>query len=155
MRTCRARAERGVATVEAALVICFLLFPLLLGTIGYGNYFWQSQKVAPMTSGLPLDKVVGSYACPDLVSAVTDTVLANLPEPYGTGHADQADLDGSDVSVDVVRAIVPVGAEVSVEVELPPADLLSGLVPLPDGGALTSESTYQLQNVITTGSCRG
>lgn len=148
-------SERGAATVEAALVICMLLLPLLLGTIGYGNYFWRSQQVGPMSTGLPLDELVGTYPCSQLVGDLTDTVLRNLPEPYGTGIDDDGDLDANDITVEVVRALSPIGAEVSVAVELPPADLLNGLVPLPNGGALVSESTYRLQNVVTTGSCRG
>jgi hypothetical protein len=147
------RDQRGVATVEAALVICMFLLPLLLGMINYGNYFWQAQKAAPLSSRLPLDKVVGTFTCPQLVGALKSTVLTSLPAVSG-GHDD--DLDVNDVRVEVVRVLPAVGAEVSVTVLLPAVDLLNGLIPLPDGGVLASEASYLLKNVVvTTGVCRG
>jgi hypothetical protein len=139
--------------VEAALLICMFLLPLLLGTINYGNFFWQAQKASPLASRLPLDKIVGTFTCPQLVTEVKQTVLDELPGVSGTLDDD---LHDADVRVEVVRVLPTIGAELEVVVQLPATDLLNGLIPLPNGGALASEASYLLQNVVvTTGVCEG
>ena len=39
------RPDRGAAAVEGALLISFLLIPLLMGVLTYGDYFWRAQRV--------------------------------------------------------------------------------------------------------------
>ncbi len=157
----RRRSERGAASVEAAITVTTILAPLLIGALFWGNWFWQAQRVDPLASGVPLDGIVGTFSCEQLVDAVKTTVVSNLNSNPVVVQAsdpvtgDPLQLDVTDVAVEVVKVLPTVGAYVSVSVSLPAVDNLAGLVPLPDGGALVSEATYRLNNVVVTSeSCR-
>lgn len=127
-----------------------LLMPLLVGILYYGNYFWQAQKVDPLAARLPMDGVVGTFSCEQLVDRVKDTVLANLSAIDGS----LGDLGLADVAVRVVDVLPTVGALVTVSVRVPVADQLTDLLPLPGAGSTVSEATYRLDNVVlTTTSC--
>ncbi|MGY2875439.1 hypothetical protein ACVW00_002629 [Marmoricola sp. URHA0025 HA25] len=145
------RTERGAAAVEAGLVISFFLIPLVLGIISYGSYFWQAQKVEPLSSRLPLQNIVGTFNCAQLIDRVKTTVKNALPSI--TGLVD-SDLPLSAIGVTVVDALPTVGVDVSVSIGLQTSFDLGGLVPLPNGGKLLSEATYRLDNVkLTTAGC--
>jgi hypothetical protein len=147
----RRRSERGAAAVEAGLVISFFLIPLVLGIISYGGYFWESQKVEPLTSRLPLQNIVGTFNCNELIDRIKTTVKSALPSI--TGLVD-SDLPLSAIGVTAIRALPTVGVDVTVSVGLQTSLDLGGLIPLPNGGRLLSEATYRLDNVkLTTAGC--
>jgi hypothetical protein len=151
-RAARGReTERGAAAVEAALVISFFLVPLVLGILTYGNYFWQAQKVQPLSSRLPLQNIVGTFNCAELVDRVKTTVKNALPSVAGLVDTN---LPLSAIGVTIVDVLPTVGVDVKVSIGLQTSFDLGGLIPLPNGGALLSEATYRLDNVkLTTAGC--
>lgn len=157
----RRTSEKGAASVEAAITVTTILAPLLVGVLFWGNWFWQAQRVDPLAAGVPVNGIVGTFSCDELVDQVKTTVVDNLnANPVVLNATDPAtgqplQLSLSDVAVEVVKVLPTVGAYVTVRVNLPAVDSLGGLVPLPDGGALASEATYRLDNVVVTSeSCR-
>jgi hypothetical protein len=145
------RTQRGSVAVEAGLFISFVLAPLLLGVLTYGSYFWQAQKVEPLSSRLPLQDIVGTFNCAQLIDRVKTTVKNALPSV--TGLVD-SDLPLTAIGVTVIDAVPTVGVDVTVSIRLQSSFDLGGLVPLPNGGALLSEATYRLDNVkLTTAGC--
>ena len=144
----RAPSERGAAAVEGALVICFLLIPLVMGILTYGNYFWQRQRVAPVDLEINTASIYGHLTCTQLVSRVTSLVNSTLTN---AGVA----LTGTPlVDVSVLQRLT-LGVDVAVSVELPLVSGVASLVPLPDGGALVEDLVLRLENVTvdTGGSC--
>ena len=145
------RSERGAAAVEAGLIISFLLIPLVLGIITYGSYFWQAQKVEPLSSRLPLQDIVGTFNCAQLIDRVKTTVQNAIPEITGLVGSD---LPLSAIGVTAIKALPTVGVDVTVSISLQSSFDLGGLIPLPNGGQILSEATYRLDNVkLTTAGC--
>jgi hypothetical protein len=145
------RGERGAAAVEAALFLTVVLLPMVLGVITYGSYFWQAQKVAPLSARLPLDDVVGEYDCAQLIDRVKTTVQNALPNVSG---AIGGVLPLEDIGVTVVNVLPSVGVDIALSISVPAVGQLGGLLPLPNGGNLLSEATYRLDNVkLTTAGC--
>jgi hypothetical protein len=157
IRELRARAqrgERGAVAVEAGLLLTFFVIPLLLGILTYGMYFWKAQKAEPLSSRLPLDDIVGTFNCAQLVDRVKTTVQNALPEVSGLFSGA---LPLEDIGVTVVSVLPTVGAIVNVSIHVPALNSLGGLgaiLPLPNGGDIVSESTYRLDNIkLTTSGC--
>jgi len=147
----RARHERGAVAVEAALFLTLVLIPLVLGVITYGGYFWQAQKVEPLSARLPMDDVVGEFNCAQLVDRVKTTVQNALPNVSG---AVGGVLPLEDIGVTVLDVLPSVGVDITVSIRIPAVTQLGGLLPLPNGGNLLSEATYRLDNVkLTTAGC--
>ena len=145
------RGERGAIAVEAALVLTFIMIPLVLGVITYGSYFWQAQKVQPLSQRLPMDDVVGEFDCSQLIDRVKTTVQNALPNVDG---AVGGVLPLSAIGVQVVNVLPTVGVDIVLSIQLPAVNQLGGLLPLPNGGSLLSEATYRLDNVkLTTAGC--
>lgn len=149
LRRRRATGERGAIAVEAAVLIGFVLIPLMLGVISYGSYFWQAQRVSPLASRLPLDGIVGQFTCAELVDRVKTTVQSALPQIDGlTGP-----LPLSSIGVQVVDVLPTIGVDIKVSISVPLTGSLS-LFPLPGGGNLLSDASYRLDNVqVSTTSC--
>ena len=145
------RGERGAVAVEAALFLSLVLVPLVLGVITYGSYFWQAQKVQPLSTRLPLDDVVGSFNCAELIDRVKTTVQNALPQVDGlTGGI----VPLEDIGVQVVNVLPTVGVDIVLSINVPAINQLGGLLPLPNGGSLLSEATYRLDNVkLSTAGC--
>jgi hypothetical protein len=145
------RVERGAVAVETALILTFIMIPLVMGVITYGSYFWQAQKVQPLSQRLPLDDVVGEFDCAQLVDRVKTTVQNALPNVDG---ALNGVLPLSAIGVQVVNVLPSVGVDIVLSINLPAVNQLGGLLPLPNGGSLLSEATYRLDNVkLTTAGC--
>ena len=145
------RTERGAIAVEAALVLTFIMIPLVLGVITYGSYFWQAQKVQPLSQRLPMDDIVGEFDCAQLIDRVKTTVQNALPNVDG---ALNGVLPLSAIGVQVVNVLPTVGVDIVLSIQLPAVTQLGGLLPLPNGGNLLSEATYRLDNVkLTTAGC--
>ena len=145
------REERGAAAVEAGLFISFILVPLLMGIITYGSYFWQAQKVEPLSSRLPLQDIVGTFNCAELIDRIKTTVQSALPSVSGLVGDD---IPLSAIGVSAIRALPTVGVDVTVSIGLQSSFDFGGLIPLPNGGQLVSEATYRLDNVkLTTAGC--
>jgi hypothetical protein len=154
MRTRRRRTgdERGAAAVEAAFFLGVVLIPLLVGVITYGSYFWQAQKVGPMSARLPLSSIVGQFNCAQLIDRVKTTVQNALPGLTGVLGVNEIPLDA--IGVTVINVLPTVGVDVEVSISLPAANQLGGLLPLPNDGNVISEATYRLENVkLTTAGC--
>lgn len=145
------RAERGAVAVEAALVLTFIMIPLVLGVITYGSYFWQAQKVQPLSTRLPMDDVVGEFDCSQLIDRVKTTVQNALPNVEGAVGG-VLPLDA--IGVRVVNVLPSVGVDIVLSIQIPVVSQLGGLLPLPNGGNVLSEATYRLDNVkLTTAGC--
>jgi hypothetical protein len=145
------RGERGAVAVEAALFLSVVLIPLLLGVITYGMYFWKAQQAEPLSQRLPLNNIVGSFNCAQLVDRVKTTVQSALPSVSGL-FGDQLPL--TDIGVTVINVLPTVGVDVSVSIRIDGGSQLGGLLPLPNGGDIISEATYRLDNVtLTTAGC--
>lgn len=147
----RGERERGAVAVEAAFILSVVLIPLLLGVITYGMYFWRAQAAEPLASRLPLVNIVGTFNCAQLVDRIKTTVQNALPEVSGL-------IDGvvplENIGVRVIEVLPTVGVVVEVSIKVGGTDALSGLLPLPNGGALVSEATYRLENIkLTTAGC--
>jgi hypothetical protein len=139
-------AERGAVAVEAAFVLSVILIPLLVGVITYGSYFWQAQRVQPLSTQVPVADIVGTFNCAQLVDRVKTTVQNALPQVPGlTGP-----LPLDDIAVEVVNVLPSVGVDITLSITLPATNALGGFLPLPNGGSLVSESAYRLNNVTLT-----
>ena len=131
--------QRGAAVVEAALVISFVMIPILLGVLDLGERLWRAQKQPAYEPRIASSEIIGTFTCEELVDRVKTTVVSN---------AAAADTPiGSDaVAVKVVEAIPTVGAVVDVSVTIPPPEGA-------DNGIVT-EATSKLESVsVTTESC--
>lgn len=145
------RTERGAIAVEAALVLTFIMIPLVLGVITYGSYFWQAQKVQPLSTRLPMDDVVGEFDCAQLIDRVKTTVQNALPNVEGSVGG-VLPLDA--IGVQVVNVLPTVGVDILLSIQIPVISELGSLLPLPNGGNVLSEATYRLDNVkLTTAGC--
>ena len=153
LRCARERREsRGAAAVEFALMAAFVLVPLVMGVLYYGMYFWKAQAAGAIPSTLPTNGINGRFAtCGELVTAVKNTLVGVSPNITGTVGDP---LQASDIVVSVVELLPVVGAVVKIQLTIPVLDELGGLLPLPNGGAVVTELTTRLDNVVvTTGTC--
>jgi hypothetical protein len=131
--------QRGAAAVEAALVISFLLIPILVGVVKFGFLIWDQQKQPPYDARIAPSEIIGRFDCAQLVDRVKTTVVNNaavLDTP----------LSADAVVVDVVEATPAVGVLVEVEVRLP-AESASG-------SPVVAEAASRLSHVtLTTETC--
>lgn len=144
------RSDDGAAAVEAALVIGLFLMPLLSGVLVYGDYFWRAQKVGEYAERAPIDGIAGRFeTCGELVDRVRSTVSS-----AAATNLDGTPIPLSDITVHVVELLPSVGAVVEVSVRTDVTSSLSSLFPLPHGGAVLTEMTVRLDDVVvTTSSC--
>lgn len=144
------RPDRGAAAVEGALLISFLLIPLLMGVLTYGDYFWRAQRVGEYVERAPIDGVAGRFAnCGELVARVKSTLSTAL-----STNLDDEPVPLENITVTVVELLPTVGAVVEVSILTDVSSLLSGLVPLPHDGAVLTELTFRLDDVVvTTNTC--
>lgn len=127
------------------MVVSVILAPLLTGIISYGHLMWQKQDVGPLASRLPMDGITGTFTCTDLISAVKDAVIANMPAINGATGS----VLPEDVTVAVIEALPSVGAVVEVSVSVDLDASVGGLVPMPAGlTEVVSEATYRLDHVV-------
>src|SRR4051812_15361711 len=113
--TRRSRAQRGAVAVEFALVLLFLLLPLVFGIMQYGLYFWAFQGGSDVTRDAARRAAVGSPAdCNSYVTGVRAEVsglrAVDSPEPVVT--RDYAKDAGN-----TEAGVVQVGDKVTVRVE--------------------------------------
>jgi hypothetical protein len=133
------RTQRGAAVVEAALVISFILVPLLVGVLTFGERLWRAQAVEPYNARVAPTQIVGHFTCAELVDRVKQTVVnnsANLDRP----------VELSWVAVEVVEIVPTVGVLVDVSITVPPLK--------ESGSPLVTEATSRLEHVsVSTESC--
>lgn len=135
----RPRDQRGAAVVEAALVISFLLVPILVGVIKFGFLIWDQQKQPPYDARLAPSEIIGRFDCAELVDRVKRTVVGN-------SAALDAPLQAESVAVQVVEATPTVGVLVEVRVHVPAA--------YGTGNPLVTEAASRLSHVtLTTETC--
>ena len=133
------RDQRGAAAVEAALVISFLLFPILVGVVKFGFLIWDQQKQPPYDARIAPSEIIGRFDCAQLVDRVKTTVVNNVA-------ALDAPLSADSVVVDVVEATPSVGVLVEVEVRLPAESAA--------GSPVVAEAASRLSHVtLTTETC--
>ncbi len=138
------RGERGAVAVEAALVLSFFMVPFMLGLFQYGNYFWQAQRVQTYAPRFPTGTITGSLSCSELLAQVKTTV-ASLGDDLGA----MTPIPTSAITV-VAEALPTVGVVINVSVQVPILSGLGSLVPLPGTGAVTSEFSQRLDDVVLT-----
>jgi hypothetical protein len=125
--------------VEAALVISFLLFPILVGVVKFGFLIWDQQKQPPYDARIAPSEIIGRFDCAQLVDRVKTTVVNNVA-------ALDTPLSADSVVVDVVEATPAVGVLVEVEVRLPAGSAA--------GSPVVAEAASRLSHVtLTTETC--
>lgn len=151
-RSGRARHQHGAAAVEFALLAAFVLVPLVLGVLYWGMYFWRAQAAGAVPATLPTNGISGRFAtCGELVTAVKNTLVGISPNITGTVGDP---LQASDIVVSVVELLPTVGAVVRIQLTIPVLAEVSTLLPLPNDGAVVTELTTRLDNVVvTSGTC--
>lgn len=146
---------RGAVAVEAALLISFLLTPLLLGVLYYGAYFLKMQSVPVLDTNVDQAGFVGTYCTgdlPQLLDRVRAAVLANV---QNVDSSAQLPISLTDITA-TVDGYVPNGLGLDVKVSIASTVLTDtiDLLPVPGGGVITSDAVIRLQNVkVSTGSC--
>lgn len=138
----RSNDERGIAAIEAAILVSILLVPLILGIIQWGDYFWKAQKVDTLAPAVPEGQVAGVFTCEglqDVVTAAVVDVVAGL-------DPDLPVVVPEDVVVTVLEVLPEVGVVVQIHLEVV-VDGLSSLVPLPNGGAIITDFTQRFDDV--------
>ena len=125
--------------MEAALVISFLLFPILVGVVKFGFLIWDQQKQPPYDARIAPSEIIGRFDCAQLVDRVKTTVVNNVA-------ALDTPLSADSVVVDVVEATPSVGVLVEVEVRLPAESAA--------GSPVVAEAASRLSHVtLTTETC--
>lgn len=125
--------------MEAALVISFLLFPILVGVVKFGFLIWDQQKQPPYDARIAPSEIIGRFDCAQLVDRVKTTVVNNVA-------ALDTPLSADSVVVDVVEATPAVGVLVEVEVRLPAGSAA--------GSPVVAEAASRLSHVtLTTETC--
>lgn len=144
----RSRDQRGAVVVEAALVVTFLLTPILAGILTLGERLWHAQKTHAYAARIPGGAVSGTnLTCAELVDRVKDTVVANVNSVSGS----LLPIGVDQVVVTVVDQLPTIGVVVQVTVTPPPSTTPSLI---PAGQGLTAESTHRLSAVsLSTESC--
>lgn len=138
--------DRGAAAVEAALVISFILVPLLLGVITWGDYFFRAQRVDTLAPAVPVGGVAGTFTCQGL----KDTVAATVVDVVGDLDPSLAGIAADDVTVTVVEMLPDVGVTVNIHIETTLVGGLASLIPLPGGGAIVTDFSQRLQDVTVS-----
>ena len=147
----RKRTQRGAAAVEAGIVVSFVLVPLLLGVLTWGDFFWRAQRVDTLAPAVPEGQVFGTMTCQGLKDTVKLAVL-NVVDGL---NPDLEELDVNDITVTVLELLPDVGVTVEIHIEVPASGGLASLVPLPGGGALVTDFTQQLNDVrVSDVTCR-
>lgn len=134
--------------VEAALVVTFLLVPLLAGVLTLGERLWHAQKSHAYAVRIPGGAVTGTnLTCAELVSRVKDTVVANVNSVGGS----LLPIGADQVVVTVVEQLPTIGVVVEVAITTPPTATPSLF---PAGQGLVAETTLRLSAVsLSTVSC--
>ena len=87
MRRRGARAERGAAAVEAALVICFVLLPVIFGIITYGYMLSFRQSVSLAASeGVRAAAVAPGAASPNRQAIAFEAIGNVMGTECNVGH---------------------------------------------------------------------
>jgi hypothetical protein len=153
--TTRGDDARGAVAVETALLLSFLLAPLLLGVLYYGAYFWKAQSAPVLDTSIDQAGFVGTFCTgrlPELVDRVRSAVLLNV-QNLDQGTALPVSL--GDITATVV-GYVPDGLGVDVAVSIT-SKVLShtlSILPVPGDGSITTDAMIRLENIkISTGSC--
>lgn len=140
--------QRGSSAVEFALVMTFVLLPLLFGIMQYGLYFWTYQGGSDVTRDAARMAAVSSpVACTDFSSAINADLVglkstaATAPAPtitrtYAKGPGNTG-------------AGVEVGDLVTVNVSFHIKDRGLPFVPLPNHGLIASRATSRVERVTS------
>lgn len=149
LRTRRTRSEKGAAAVEAGL-LSTMLFPLMVGVLFWGNYFWKAQSVDIYAARPDPNSIVGvNFTCNQLTDLVKQQVLDNI---NALGDPSIPPVSLQDISASVVQVLPTAGAYVHVSVSVPVVDQFTSL--LPNGGRVIQEMSFRLDNVtLTTDAC--
>ena len=95
--------------------------------------------------------MAGTYTCSELTDKVKTLVSSNLVSVANQLGVAQSAIG---VTATVVRVLPDLGADVELSVQIPVAEQLSSMLPLPNAGAVVQEATQRLSNVkVTTTSC--
>lgn len=136
----RCERERGAVAVEFALVFCFLLIPLTLGVIDYGWYFYSTQSTSSAARETARRLSVG------------DCTGANEARNFARSQSGFPGLVldyGSTTALD--NTLPSVGSTLRVKVTFDAK--LVGLIPLPNGGAISKTHEARVEDSTPEGSC--
>lgn len=141
------RRDDGAVAVESALVLSFILAPLMLGVLTYGYYFWQAQRVPLLDPNIDQSGLVGEICESQLVGRVLDTVRTAV-ENVDDANALPVPVNGITATVlDFVPGTLGVDVRVSITTNL------GSVLPLPNGGNVTNDVLLRLQNVKVKTGC--
>lgn len=131
----RGRGERGASVLEFALIVSFIIVPLIFGIIQYGYHYWALETAAATAREAARAAVVGTdWDC-------TAQRAADLAQGPAVGDtAPQVSL-----TYDTPDGTARVGALATVTVSFDSLDL--GFLPIPDGGRVTETGTARVEIV--------
>lgn len=139
-RRWRRRTERGAAAVEGGLVSAFILGPLLVGILFFGNLFWKEQPSSlypprlnqSMATGICSETQIAgrvASAAAESIYALNRTTLDGLLDGLGVPEEGRVQYIAENFLTTTVTSLGSVGADVDVELNLPPTGFLGGVAP--------------------------
>lgn len=134
----RGQGERGVSTVEFALVFCFVVLPVMFGIIQYGYQYWALSTADAAAREAARALSVGTdVACTTTLarSRVDQPAVGTSSPVVGVTYATASGAPGT----------AAVGGIVTVRVRFQSLDV--GFLPLPDGGAIDRTAQARVENV--------
>ena len=142
------RRDDGAVAVESALVLSFILAPLMIGVLTFGLYFWKAQRVPLLDPNIDQSGLVGEICESEIVDRVRTAALVAVENVDG---ADALPVTLSDITATIV-SYVPGGLGVDVSVSITSNISDGSPFPLPNDGNVTNDVLIRLQNVkIKTG----
>lgn len=132
----RRRPERGAAAVEFALVMPILL-TLVFGIIQYGWYFYVAEGASGAASNVTRRLAVGDCW------GGTEALTLAQSQAFGVTGLDTVPTTLAGAEIGVTQVSVTVTAD---------ADIIGGLLPLPDDGVVTRTVVARLEDVAA-GDC--
>lgn len=136
------RNEHGVATVEAALVLCFVVVPIVLGILGYGYMLTFRQSLSQAATEAARAAAVKAVSGPlaDRQAAQTTAAKAAVDAAIGSFSSTMKCGQGNltcDVSFQSCPDVSPSGC-IKVQVNYPYRD--HPLLPIPGVGIVLPQT---------------
>jgi Flp pilus assembly protein TadG len=142
-RFIRVRARRhdsGAAALEFALIGAFIFFPLVLGILQYGWYFYVAQTTGGATSHVARRLAVGDcWGANEALTFVQGEVGSN---PVNTTlDMDPTVNTDAEIGIDQVTVVVTADANVI------------GFWPMPHDGIITRTVKTMIEDTTSSGAC--
>lgn len=134
------RREDGAAALEFGLIAGLIFFPLLLGIIQFGWYFYVAQTTGGAASHVARRLAVGD--CWTGTQAVNFVKAEVASSPSSTTFA-KTPASNSTAVIGTTQLTVTVTAD---------GDLI-GFLPMPNGGTITRTVKTMIEDTTSSGTC--